>query len=104
MRKGKWGCLISFSDAPGIANPVTSYLCRRLKAQASAPAIAEREYNLSKAVSIPFTEATLTGGSLMQLAHTLKALVAGNQVGNGSLVRVVFSAGIDKAGLARAAF
>lgn len=70
----------------------------------SAPAIAEREYNLSKAVSIPFTEAALTGGSLMQLAPTLKALVAGNQVGNGSLVRVVFSAGIDKAGLARAAF
>ena len=70
----------------------------------SAPAIAEREYNLSKAVSIPFTEAALTGGSLMQLAHTLKALVAGNQVGNGSLVRVIFSAGIDKAGLARAAF
>ena len=67
-------------------------------------AIAEREYNLSKEVSIPFTEAALTGGSLMQLAHTLKALVAGNQVGNGSLVRVVFSAGIDKAGLARAAF
>ena len=70
----------------------------------SAPAIAEREYNLSKAVSIPFTEAALTGGSLMQLTPTLKALVAGNQVGNGSLVRVVFSAGIDKAGLARAAF
>ena len=69
-------------------------------------AIAERECNLSKAIRIPFTEAALTGGSLMQLAPTLKALVAGNQIGNGSLVRVVFPAGvkgnlaIDKAGMA----
>ena len=68
-------------------------------------AIAEREYGLSKAIRIPFTEAALTGGSLMQLAPTLKALVAGNQIGNGSLVRVVFPAGvkgnlaIDKAGI-----
>ena len=68
-------------------------------------AIAERECNLGKAVKIPFTEAALTGGSLMQLAPTLKALVTGNQVGNGSLVRVVFPAGVkgnlavDKAGL-----
>ena len=42
----------------------------------------------------------------MQLAPTLKALVSGNQIGNGSLVRVVFPAGvkgnlaIDKAGMA----
>lgn len=69
-------------------------------------AIAERECNLSKAIRIPFTEAALTGGSLMQLAPTLKALVSGNQIGNGSLVRVVFPAGvkgnlaIDKAGMA----
>ena len=69
-------------------------------------AIAERECSLSKAIRIPFTEAALTGGSLMQLAPTLKALVAGNQIGNGSLVRVVFPAGvkgnlaIDKAGMA----
>ena len=69
-------------------------------------AIAERECNLSKAIRIPFTEAALTGGSLMQLAPTLKALVVGNQIGNGSLVRVVFPAGvkgnlaIDKAGMA----
>ena len=69
-------------------------------------AIAERECGLSKAIRIPFTEAALTGGSLMQLAPTLKALVAGNQIGNGSLVRVVFPAGvkgnlaIDKAGMA----
>ena len=68
-------------------------------------AIAEREFSLSKAVKIPFTEAALTGGSLMQLAPTLKTLLAGNQVGNGSLVRVVFPAGVkgnlavDKAGL-----
>lgn len=39
-------------------------------------AIAERECGLSKAIRIPFTEAALTGGSLMQLAPTLKALVA----------------------------
>ena len=69
-------------------------------------AIAERECNLSKAIRIPFTEAALTGGSLMQLAPTLKALVSGNQIDNGSLVRVVFPAGvkgnlaIDKAGMA----
>ena len=69
-------------------------------------AIAERVCNLSKAIRIPFTEAALTGGSLMQLAPTLKALVSGNQIGNGSLVRVVFPAGvkgnlaIDKAGMA----
>ncbi len=69
-------------------------------------AIAERECSLSKAIRIPFTEAALTGGSLMQLAPTLKALAAGNQIGNGSLVRVVFPAGvkgnlaIDKAGMA----
>ena len=69
-------------------------------------AIAERECNLSKAIRIPFTEAALTGGPLMQLAPTLKALVSGNQIGNGSLVRVVFPAGvkgnlaIDKAGMA----
>ena len=69
-------------------------------------AIAERECNLSKAIRIPFTEAALTGGSLMQLAPTLKALVSGNQIGNGSLVRVVFPSGvkgnlaIDKAGMA----
>lgn len=69
-------------------------------------AIAERECGLSKAIRIPFTEAALTGGSLMQLAPALKALVAGNQIGNGSLVRVVFPAGvkgnlaIDKAGMA----
>lgn len=42
----------------------------------------------------------------MQLAPTLKAIAAGNKIGNGSLVRVVFPAGvrgnlaIDKAGLA----
>ena len=42
-------------------------------------AIAERECGLSKAIRIPFTEAALTGGSLMQLAPTLKALVAGTQ-------------------------
>ena len=69
-------------------------------------AIAERECGLSKAIRVPFTEAALTGGALMQLAPTLKALVAGNQIGNGSLVRVVFPAGvkgnlaIDKAGMA----
>ena len=69
-------------------------------------AIAERECGLSKAIRIPFTEAALTGGSLMQLAPTLKALVAENQIGNGSLVRVMFPAGvkgnlsIDKAGMA----
>ena len=69
-------------------------------------AIAERECNLSKAIRIPFTEAALTSGSLMQLAPTLKALVTGNQVSNGSLVRVVFPAGVkgnlatDKAGMA----
>ena len=68
-------------------------------------AIAERECNLNKAVRIPFTEAALTGGSMMQLVPTLKALLAGNQVGNGSLVRVVFPAGVkgnlavDKAGM-----
>ena len=69
-------------------------------------AIAERDCNLSKAVRIPFTEAVLTSGSLMQLAPTLKTLITGNQVGNGSLVRVVFPAGVkgnlavDNAGLA----
>ena len=69
-------------------------------------AIAERECDLSKAIRIPFTEMTLTGGSLMQLAPMLKALIAGNQIGNGSLARVVFPAGvkgnlaIDKAGMA----
>lgn len=69
-------------------------------------AIAERECNLSKGIRIPFTEAALTGGSLMQLAPTMKALVSGNHIGNGSLVRVVFPAGvkgnlaIDKAGMA----
>ncbi len=69
-------------------------------------AIAERECGLSKAIRIPFTEAALTGGSLMQLAPTLKAILAGNQIGNGSLVRIVFPAGvkgnlaIDKAGMA----
>ena len=69
-------------------------------------AIAERECNLSKAIQIPFTDAALTGGSLAQLAPTLKALVTGNQIGNGSLVRVAFPAGVkgnlavDKAGMA----
>ncbi|MBR1710694.1 MAG: hypothetical protein IJ719_18030 [Clostridia bacterium] len=69
-------------------------------------AIAERECGLSKALRIPYTEAALAGGSLMQLAPTLKALVTGNQIGNGSLVRVVFPAGvkgnlaIDKGGMA----
>ena len=68
-------------------------------------AIAERECNLGQAIKVPFTETVLTGGSLMQLAPSLKALAAGNQVGNGSLVRVMFPAGvkgnlaIDKAGL-----
>lgn len=68
-------------------------------------AIAEREYNLNAAIRIPFTDAVLAGGSLMQLVPTLKALIAGNQVGNGSLVRVVFPPGVkgnlavDKAGM-----
>ena len=93
-------------------DPKTSgALTQRLTNQSSTPsiisrAIAERECNLSKAVKIPFTEAALTGSSLMQLAPTLKTLVAGNKIGNGSLVRVVYPAGvkgnlaIDKAGLA----
>lgn len=57
-------------------------------------AVAERECNLSSAVRVPFTEAALTGGSLMQLAPALKALANGGHVGNGSLVRVVFPAGV----------
>ena len=57
-------------------------------------AIAERENHLSQAIKIPLTDAVLTGGSLAQLAPTLKALVSGNKIGNGSLVRVVFPSGI----------
>jgi hypothetical protein len=69
-------------------------------------AIAERENHLSQAIKIPLTDAVLTGGSLAQLAPTLKALVSGNKIGNGSLVRVVFPSGIkgslamDKNGMA----
>ena len=68
-------------------------------------AIAERECNLSNAIKIPFTETALAGSSLTQLAPTLKTLFTGNKIGNGSLVRVVFPAGVkgnlftDKAGL-----
>ena len=71
-------------------------------------AIAERECNLSKAIRIPLTEATMTGSSLMQIAPALKTLVNGGKVGNGSLVRVVFPANVkgnlftDKAGMALA--
>ena len=69
-------------------------------------AIAERDYNLDSAIKIPYTEATLTGGSLMQLVPSLKTLISGSRVGNGSMVRVCFPPGvkgnlaIDKAGLA----
>ena len=69
-------------------------------------AIAERENHLSKAVKIPLSDVVLTSGSLMQLAPTLKALVSGNKIGNGSLVRVVFPSGVkgslamDKNGMA----
>lgn len=69
-------------------------------------AIAEREYNLSKAIRIPFTEICLAGGLLTQLAPTLKTLASRNRIGDGSLVRVVFPAGVkgklavDKAGMA----
>lgn len=71
-------------------------------------AIAERECDLSKAVRIPYTDAVLAGGSLAQLAPALKSIISGNSVGNGSLVRVAFQAGVkgnlnvDKAGNALA--
>lgn len=57
-------------------------------------AIAEREFNLSKAVKIPFADVALTGGSLMQLVPTLKTLATRNRIDNGSLVRVVFPPGV----------
>lgn len=52
--------------------------------------IAQREYNLSKAVKIPFTEAILAGGTLTQMVSALKTFATGNQIGDGSLVRIVF--------------
>jgi len=103
---GLFDRLLGRSDNSKPDNEITAQPADRTTAPAIiSRAIAERECNLSKAVRIPFTEAALTGGSLVQLAPTLKALVAGNQVGNGSLVRVVFPAGVkgnlavDKAGL-----
>lgn len=68
-------------------------------------AIAERECNLSKAIKIPLTDTVLSGSSLMQLAPSIKSIITGNQIGNGSLVRVMFQPGIkgkmvtDKTGL-----
>ena len=69
-------------------------------------AIAERDYHLSQAVKIPLNDAAWTSGALMQLSPALKAVWTGNKIGNNSLVRVVFPAGvkgnlaIDKDGLA----
>ena len=57
-------------------------------------AIAERECNLSKAIKIPLTETVLSGSSLMQLAPSIKSIITGNQIGNGSLVRVMFPTGV----------